>query len=1589
MTSIMQILTGLPPAAAVLVKATALLAIGCLLSLFLSRRNPRWRVLVWRLAMAGLILIAPAEWLLPKLRLTVEPPPTPISAVSPAPGDPAMPSAARPVEVQTFETAAPALPPPPPSVVQTIAGHPLEIAVAAWLIAVILIAARSAYVVLRVRRLVRSASPAPDAIRHMGRSIAEALGCRAPDVRLTKDLLSPFVAGIARPVVVVPALLTEADRRDDLPAILAHELAHIRSRDLAWMALARWISILLWFHPLAWWMRRAHSAACEEVSDGVAAEHAGGAPAYSRALASTFLELVVDAPHPVGVPLIRPSEIMRRIQTLRRGIRTHRLARKKAVACTVAGILLVTSLTCIQFVHADKPEPAPGSVPAGQAQSSPDNPMSIRLSDGNIFELVGICDYYKNKNLWWRPDGTSMAAPFASTGSRLSWNADDSLVLVFRSRSRSERSGFGLSIHGSQTTSWANDLRNAAGEVIPDLQALVVTHPSVDETTTSIQAYVDDGPMVLQAVYRGKDKQDLRIDGKTMTINPPADVRGSVQVAASLPRMPAGTTLRAIAFDKRGKQYDGVNVNDRWSQTGHTCDLRFHNLMAADFDRIEFSLQPQTRVVIQNVSLSPDVKSKVHVEVKKAPMLTPASQELAGAAGTPVPVAEWRKKFDSVYRLGKDEYIKYLPPPFIPERLQYYSDDDPRQAQYIPKGPDAMIFRWDQLLRKEATLFGSPQRISWVLHNVIGLKSFDYDCPAELLKFNITGDWITRQGADTEKLLDGFVRVMESQFQRKITVKKRTIVREVIVAKGTLNIRPREDRAIFIDVYVDQISPSGRIGGCGDITQSLGAIGDLIGVAIIDESNPGRAYNYINRRIHPDTRNRDFTSNPTLIDKLLNNLSRQTSLEFKKERRPVEVWFISEETPPSGAAPEESAMAAPGASGTNSSVLHFPTSHTSGQVMVRERGAAGGWQEDWKLLASANGDVTVPADKDVALFMTEDEGTDLSFLDKFAPDDLKVLALESRLVADSDLKHIRHLTGLKALSLQGATIDGSGFQYLKDLKNLEELRLGNHGQPLKDESMAQLGRLTSLRWLALWGTGISDAGVENLRPLTRLRSLTLGNAKITDKSLEVIKGFDRLESLQLENTLITDDGLANLSALTRLKHVKLGRNNITDEGMEHIKGLTNLENVWIDNDPITDRGLACLAGMKNLKELYAEGTSITPDGLHMLKTMPSFTHLTISKMDDKGLDAICRLSKLEALDLPDCRITPAGIASLKKMSSLKRISISGTSDDTRLVKEMMAGLPNCKISCPQLQKVGAAQDMKWKERFDSIYRLEDGRSLKRIGRPFIPERLEYYKFIMPGQAEAIPSGPDMWNFKWDGSLRDRGASFGSGFNLRSAIRYATGLNECEFTGPNDILDIPDASDWIVREGAPIGQRLKEFESIVAKDLGRNIHFEKKTVDRDVIVVRGKYKLQLEPGADKNDGVFVYVDRLTKNDGAGGGGGGFDSFLKDLESHLNIRVIDESDTVNTVAVNYTLCRDSDQQSINSDPAKIDRLLKNLSRQTSLEFKKERRPVEVWFISEEKSSANTPPAARSDSRAERIARSRAAIEEALRQRQQQQR
>lgn len=94
---------------------------------------------------------------------------------------------------------------------------------------------------------------------------------------------TPATIGTINPLVVLPSTWRDWPA-DKLAAVLAHERAHQRRRDPLIALLARLNCAVFWFHPLAWWLKRALATTAEHACDDAAVSSAGGRQRYAEIL---------------------------------------------------------------------------------------------------------------------------------------------------------------------------------------------------------------------------------------------------------------------------------------------------------------------------------------------------------------------------------------------------------------------------------------------------------------------------------------------------------------------------------------------------------------------------------------------------------------------------------------------------------------------------------------------------------------------------------------------------------------------------------------------------------------------------------------------------------------------------------------------------------------------------------------------------------------------------------------------------------------------------------------------------------------------------------------------------------------------------------------------------------------------------------------------------------------------------------------------------------------------------------------------------------------------------------------------------------
>jgi beta-lactamase regulating signal transducer with metallopeptidase domain len=202
-------------------------------------------------------------------------------------------------------------------------------------------------------------------------------------VRASARATVPMVLGWRRPIILLPSGTASRLRLDQLRAILAHELAHVRRRDYLANLFQIAAETLLFHHPAARWLSRQIRAEREYCCDDAAVRVAGDAVAYARTLAAledarTDCRLAVAAGS--GTLLDRIQRIVghpRRVLTPMRGVAALLAASILAAAMYAVVMTIPPSLPFGTEMRRRVPPPN-GVVPAGVGEKVRSEKTEVR-----------------------------------------------------------------------------------------------------------------------------------------------------------------------------------------------------------------------------------------------------------------------------------------------------------------------------------------------------------------------------------------------------------------------------------------------------------------------------------------------------------------------------------------------------------------------------------------------------------------------------------------------------------------------------------------------------------------------------------------------------------------------------------------------------------------------------------------------------------------------------------------------------------------------------------------------------------------------------------------------------------------------------------------------------------------------------------------------------------------------------------------------------------------------------------------------------------------------------------------------------------
>ncbi|RYC67686.1 M56 family metallopeptidase [Spirosoma sordidisoli] len=264
--------------------------------------------------------------------------------------------------------------------------------VLAYLIGVAIFAVRLAGGWLYLQRLSRTATrPMSSQVVELTQSLRAFMQIGAViQVRESARVTVPMVVGVLKPVLLLPVSLATSLSVQEVEAVLAHELAHVKRHDYAVNLVQSVVEVLYFFHPALWWLSARIREEREHCCDDLAVEAVGG---NGRVLAQALARVEELRLTQLATPTLAMAFASKRQHLLHRVRRVLGVPTRPMVSNgSLAGLTLATLLLVSASVYAVQQQPQKPKPKAAQAKTSrrhkADNGTEYGMTDNQKISYI-------------------------------------------------------------------------------------------------------------------------------------------------------------------------------------------------------------------------------------------------------------------------------------------------------------------------------------------------------------------------------------------------------------------------------------------------------------------------------------------------------------------------------------------------------------------------------------------------------------------------------------------------------------------------------------------------------------------------------------------------------------------------------------------------------------------------------------------------------------------------------------------------------------------------------------------------------------------------------------------------------------------------------------------------------------------------------------------------------------------------------------------------------------------------------------------------------------------------------------------------
>ncbi|CCH56409.1 Regulatory protein blaR1 [Fibrisoma limi BUZ 3] len=238
---------------------------------------------------------------------------------------------------------------------------------------------------LYLQQLRRAATrPATAQLVALTERLRERLAIRSViQTRESAQITVPMVVGVLKPVLLLPIGLTTGLTIQEVEAVLAHELAHVKRHDYAVNLLQSVVEVLYFFHPALWWLSARVREEREHCCDDLAVQACGNSRVLAQALAHVEELRLVQAPALAVAFASKRQQLLHRVRRVL-GVPTRPLVSNGSLA----GLTLATILLMSASVYAVQQNVQQEKRHERSTQNKPKGKTEFGLLDNNSIEYV-------------------------------------------------------------------------------------------------------------------------------------------------------------------------------------------------------------------------------------------------------------------------------------------------------------------------------------------------------------------------------------------------------------------------------------------------------------------------------------------------------------------------------------------------------------------------------------------------------------------------------------------------------------------------------------------------------------------------------------------------------------------------------------------------------------------------------------------------------------------------------------------------------------------------------------------------------------------------------------------------------------------------------------------------------------------------------------------------------------------------------------------------------------------------------------------------------------------------------------------------